>query len=226
MPLDRRTMLILTGAAVTATAISSTGRAFAAATFEQPRLPYDEGALAPTISARTVGLHYGKHHRGYFEKLNALVENTPYAALSLEEVIKKAKADGDQAIFDNSGQAWNHNFYWEQFRAGPAAPQGAFLRAIERDFESLDGLKEKMVEESAKVFGTGWVWLVRDGDRLAILGLQDAGNPVAEGKTPLVGIDVWEHAYYLDYENRRADHVRAVLNDRINWQFAGERVPA
>ncbi|CCV08281.1 superoxide dismutase, Fe [Mesorhizobium metallidurans STM 2683] len=224
MLLDRRAMLILTGAAATATVMS--GRAFAAAPFEQPRLPYDEDALAPTISARTVRLHYGKHHKGYFEKLNQLVDNTPYAALSLEEVIRKAKNDGDQAIFNNAGQAWNHNFYWQQFKAGPAGPQGALLQAIERDFGGLDGLKDKMVAESEKVFGTGWVWLVRDGEKLAILSLQDAGNPIGERKTPVVGIDVWEHAYYLDYENRRSDHVRATLSDRVNWQFASEQFSA
>jgi Fe-Mn family superoxide dismutase len=226
MNLDRRTMLVLTGATVAAATISAPGRALAAAPFEQPRLPYDEDALAPTISARTVGLHYGKHHKGYFEKLNRLVENTPYAELSLDDVIRKAKADGDQAIFNNAGQAWNHNFYWDQFRGGPAAPKGAFLQAIERDFGDLDGLKKKMVEASENVFGTGWVWLVMDADRLEILGLQDAGNPIAEGKTALAGIDVWEHAYYLDYENRRADHVRAVLDDRLNWQFAGDQMHA
>lgn len=225
MPLHRREMLILTGAAAAAATILPSIEASAAASFDQPVLPYDENALAPTISERTVGLHYGKHHKGYFEKLNKLAVDTPYASLPLEEVIRKAKADGDQAIFNNAGQAWNHNYYWQQFRAGPAAPEGKLLRAIERDFTGLDGLKDKMVEESEKVFGTGWVWLVMDADRLSILGVQDAGNPVAEGKTPVVGIDVWEHAYYLDYENQRARHVRAVLDNLVNWQFAGNNLP-
>lgn len=221
MPLDRREMLMLAGAGL-AMAITPSQRASAATPFTQPDLPYS--ALAPTISARTVGLHYGKHHKGYFDKLNKLSAGTLYKGLELEEVIKKAKTDGDQAIFNNAGQAWNHNYYWQQFKGGPAAPQGKLLQAIEKDFASLEGLKDKMVVGSDKVFGTGWVWLVADGENLSILGLQDAGNPIAEGKTPLIGIDVWEHAYYLDYENRRADHVRAVLDNLVNWRFAGDQL--
>lgn len=223
MTMDRRTMLGLTGAAMAATVLPAS-RAFAQAPFEQPALPYDEGALAPAISARTVGLHYGKHHKGYFEKLNTLVQGTPYAELSLDKVISEAKAKNDNEIFNNAGQAWNHNFYWEQFKGGPTAPEGDFAQLVDSEFGSLDGLKEKMVEASGKVFGTGWVWLVSDNGKPEILQLQDAGNPVAEGKTALLGLDVWEHAYYLDYENRRAEHVRAVLDNLVNWQFVGQQI--
>lgn len=222
--LDRRTMLALAGtAAAAATLLPAGGVAAAEQSFTQPKLPYPQDALQPTISARTVGLHYGKHHKAYFDKLNALAAGTPYAGMTLEEAITKSKAEGKQDIFNNAGQAWNHNFYWQQFAEGPKAPGSAFQDAVQRDFGGLDGLKAKMVAGGDKVFGTGWVWLVADGDKLAILSLQDAGNPIAEGKTPLAGIDVWEHAYYLDYENRRAEHVKAAL-DRINWDFVGRQM--
>jgi superoxide dismutase, Fe-Mn family len=221
--IDRRTMLALSAAAG-AVATFRVGSAEAqAAAFTQPKLPYAENALQPAISARTVGLHYGKHHKAYFDKLNTLAKDTPYAGMSLEEVIIKAKADGKQDIFNNAGQAWNHNHYWQQFADGPKAPSGAFRDAVQRDFGGADGLKAKMTEAADKVFGTGWVWLVADGDKLALLSLQDAGNPIAEGKTPLAGIDVWEHAYYLDYENRKPEHVKAAF-DIINWDFVGKQM--
>jgi len=221
--LDRRTLLAASGT-VAAAALFRPHIARAAAPFAQPPLPYEESALAPTISARTVGLHYGKHHKGYFDKLNKLVDGKPYAGMTLEEVIVEAKKAGDASVFNNAGQAWNHNFYWAQFEGGAAAPPPALVQAAERDFGGFDALKAKMVEVGDGVFGTGWVWLVRDGDKLAILGLQDAGNPVAEGKAPLVGVDVWEHAYYLDWENRRTAHIKAVLDDRVNWSAVGEKL--
>ena len=228
MPIDRRTLLTLSGAAAAATLVSPLRPAAAASTsLEQPKLPYAEDALAPTISARTVALHYGKHHKSYFTKLAEIAPGTPYADLTLDKMITESKAKGDQAIFDNAGQAWNHIFYWQQFDGGPAAPEGAFLEAVNRDFESVDGLKKAMVTAAGKVFGTGWVWLVAgDGGKLEILALQDAGNPIAEGKTPLAGIDVWEHAYYLDYENRRPEHVKSVLDNLVNWKFVGEQLKA
>jgi Fe-Mn family superoxide dismutase len=223
MKLNRRHVLMLSGAAAATTLFSPAIKARAAAPFKQPDLPYAEDSLAPAISARTVGLHYGKHHAGYFKKLNTLVEKTPYADLSLEEVIIRANKDGDTAIFNNAAQAWNHNLYWQQFKGGPAAPKGEFLQAIESSFGGFEELKKKMTAEGDNVFGTGWVWLVKDGDKLSIAGMQDAGDPLADGKKALVGIDVWEHAYYLDYENRRPEHVTAVLSKLVNWEFAGEQ---
>ncbi|MBC8129108.1 MAG: superoxide dismutase [Rhizobiaceae bacterium] len=228
MPIDRRTLLTVSAAAAAASLLpkSATAQESAAAGFTQPPLPYAQDALAPTISAKTVGLHYGKHHASYFTALNKLAPGTPFEGVSLEEAITKAKADGNQAIFDNAGQAWNHVFYWNQFEGGPAAPEGAFLEAVTRDFGGVDEMKAAMVAEAGKVFGTGWVWLVEGDGKLEILGLQDAGNPIAEGKKPLAGIDVWEHAYYLDYENRRPDHVKAVLDSLVNWRFVGEQMSA
>ncbi|MBE7183532.1 MAG: superoxide dismutase [Methylobacterium mesophilicum] len=220
--LTRRDTLAI-GAAAAATTLFTPHIARAAVPFEQPPLPYDESALAPQISTRTVGLHYGKHHKAYYTKLNELAPGTPYADMTLEEVVKASKKDGKDAVFNQAGQAWNHVFYWDQFKGGPAAPTGAFAQAIERDHKSVDRLVEAMVKEGDKVFGTGWVWLVADNGKLAIRGYQDAGNPLPDGLTPLVGIDVWEHAYYLDYENRRPEHVKAVLSDRINWAAAGEK---
>ena len=224
MPLNRRDMLVLAGTAAAAGMMARPSIVRAAAPFEQPGLPYAEDALAPAISARTVGLHYGKHHKGYFTKLNALVEGKPYADMSLEEVVAKSKAEGEAAIFNNAAQAWNHNLYWDQFKGGPVAPSGAFAEVLERDFGGLEALRERVVKEADGVFGTGWVWLVKDGDKLDVVGMQDAGNPLAEGKVALAGFDVWEHAYYLDYENRRAEHVKTVFDKLLNWQFVGERM--
>lgn len=223
MNFNRRDMLILAGTAAAAT-VARPSIGHAAEPFELPPLPYAEDALAPAISARTVGLHYGKHHKGYFTKLNKLVEGKSYADLSLEEVVKKAKADGETAIFNNAAQAWNHVLYWEQFKGGPVAPSGEFAEAVERDFGGLEALKDKLVAAADDVFGTGWVWLVKDGDKLALVGMQDAGNPLPEGKVALAGIDVWEHAYYLDYENRKPEHVKAVFDKLMNWQVVGERM--
>ncbi|WP_288192941.1 superoxide dismutase [uncultured Phyllobacterium sp.] len=226
MDLNRRDMLVLSGAVAATTLFAPNIQAHAAAPFKQPELPYAEDALAPVISAHTVGLHYGKHHAGYFKKLNTLVEKTPYADLSLEEVVVRAKKEGNAPVFNNAAQAWNHNLYWQQFQGGSAPAKGAFATAAESGFGGLDGLKKKIVAESDNVFGTGWVWLVRDGDKLAVAGMKDAGDPLAEGGKAVLGIDVWEHAYYLDYENRRAEHVAAVLDKLVNWQFVSDRFDA
>lgn len=223
LSLDRRTVLA-GGIAVAASTFARPHVARAAAPFEQPPLPYAEGELAPQISARTVGLHYGKHHKAYFTKLNELVAGTPYADMNLEEVVVHSKKNGDEKIFNQAGQAWNHDLYWQQFVGGPAAPQGRFAEAVERDFGGVDAMVDAFVREGDMVFGTGWIWLAADKGKLVLKGRQDANNPLQDGLTPLVGIDVWEHAYYLDHENRRAEHVKAVLTGRVNWQSAGERM--
>ncbi|WP_373288977.1 superoxide dismutase [Aureimonas endophytica] len=223
--MNRRTLLAAAGGAAAGLLAPGTGRA-APTPFAQPKLPYAEDALAPVISPRTVALHYGKHHKAYFDKLNQLAAETPYAGLPLEEVVTRSHAAGDQAIFNQAGQAWNHVLYWNQFEGGPAAPEGRFLDLAQSTFGGVDGLKQAMTESADKVFGTGWVWLASDGRALRVLSMQDAGNPLTEGLTPLCGIDVWEHAYYLDYENRKAEHVKAVLDRLVNWRFVGARLPA
>lgn len=223
MSVNRRTLLA-SGLAVAAVTIARPHVARAAAPFEQPPLPYSEDALAPQISARTVGLHYGKHHKAYFTKLNELVPGTPFADMTLEEVVVESGKRDDVAIFNQAGQAWNHVFYWEQFTGGPTTPVGDFASAIERDFGGMDEMVAAIGMKSAEVFGTGWAWLVSDGTKLSVKGYQDAGNPLPEGLRPIVGIDLWEHAYYLDYENRKADHVKAVLTGRVNWAAAGDRM--
>jgi Fe-Mn family superoxide dismutase len=223
MQITRRNTLAL-GAAAAVSAFYKPSIARAAVPFEQPPLPYAEDALAPQISARTVGLHYGKHHKGYFDKLNQLAPGTPYAEMELQDVVTASKKDCQDKIFNQAAQAWNHVFYWEQFNGGPAAPEGAFAEAVARDFGDEKGLYDAFAKQADNVFGTGWVWLVSEGGKLSVKPYQDAGNPLPDGLTPLVGIDVWEHAYYLDYENRKAEHIAAVLAERVNWKAAGERM--
>jgi superoxide dismutase, Fe-Mn family len=200
--------------------------AHAAAPFKQPPLPYGEDALAPTISARTVNLHYSKHHASYFKALNDLVPGTRYAEMTLEEVVKASRdSEADKKIFNNAGQAWNHIFYWESFKPGGAkAPAGALKQALDRDFGSVDEMKTKMVTAAGGVFGSGWVWLSEEGSKLVLSGTPGGDSPFAAGKKTLLGIDVWEHAYYIDYENRRPEHVKAVLDNIVNWDVVAERM--
>jgi Fe-Mn family superoxide dismutase len=195
--------------------------------FVQPKLPFAESALAPTISAETVGLHYGKHHKAYFDTLNKLVPGTPYESMTLAEVVVKAAAAKDTAIFNQAGQAWNHDLYWEQFTpGGPKAPQGQLAAAIADAFGDQPGLVKATTEAAGKVFGSGWVWLVADAGKLSLVGSSSADSPFAHGGQPLFGIDVWEHAYYLDYQNRRPDHVKAVLETIVNWSIVSDRLGA
>lgn len=227
--ITRRRFLQNAGAGCAAVALSAAGFpaiARAAAPFVQPDLPFAEDALAPAISARTIGLHYGKHHAAYFNKLNELIAGTPYSEMALGEVVRTSRGkEDDRAIFNNAGQAWNHVFYWEQFTPGGAkAPQLALKEAIERDFDDFDAFKAAFVAAAGNVFGSGWTWLVRDGDTLAIEGTPGGDSPFAARQTPLLGIDVWEHAYYLDYENRRAEHVKAVLDNIVNWDVVAARM--
>lgn len=224
MQFSRRDTFALAAGAVAAGTIFRPHVARAAAPFTQPPLPYAEDALAPQISARTVGLHYGKHHAGYYTKLNELVPGTPFADMTLEEVVAESKKQGEDAIFNQAGQAWNHVYYWDQFTGGPAAANAKLTEAATRDFGGVPQMIDAMVAQGDKVFGTGWVWLVEENGKLAVKGYQDAGNPLGEGLKPLAGIDVWEHAYYLDYENRKPEHVRAVLENRVNWTWVGDKL--
>jgi len=189
--------------------------------FTLPPLPYDEGALAPTISSNTMSFHYGKHHKTYVEKLNELVVGTRFAEMKLEDVVRATFNDeSSRQIFNNAAQAWNHTFFWACLTPRGGKPSGPMLSAIERDFGGLDKFAEQFAKEGAAQFGSGWVWLVASGGKLAIEKTPDAVTPLAEGKHCLLTIDVWEHAYYLDYQNRRPDFLKAVIEKLLNWDFA------
>ena len=194
--------------------------------FILPDLPYNENVLEHTISARTVGLHYGKHHAAYFNMLNNLSEGTEFADMSLEDVVKSSYGNPDtQKIFNNAGQAWNHILYWNQMQPGGShAPSGNLGSLLETSFGDFENFKKEFITSSLGVFGSGWCWLIEEDGFLSIMGTSNAESPFARGIHTLLGIDVWEHAYYLDYQNLRADHVKAVLENLINWDYVSERL--
>ena len=196
-----------------------------AAPFELPALPYDDTFLAPVIGQQTVQLHHGKHHATYFAKLNPLVEGTEMADMSLEDVVKASFGKADmKGVFNNAGQAWNHIFYWNQFAGGASGVSGKLKEMAERDFGSVDGMMDAIVNTGVGVFGSGWSWLALSDGKLVRQGVPGGENPLAHGATALCGIDVWEHAYYLDYQNRRPDHIKDVLTKLVNWSWVGERL--
>jgi superoxide dismutase, Fe-Mn family len=189
--------------------------------FKLSKLPYEEGALEPTISGRTMSFHHGKHHKAYVDKLNELVTGTKYAQMELTAVVKATfNSSSAQEVFNNAAQAWNHNFFWTCLAPNSVAPKGGLRDAIDRDLGGLDKFKEDFAKQGAAQFGSGWVWLVSDKGKLRIEKTPDAVTPMAEGMTCLLTIDVWEHAYYLDYQNRRPDFLKAVINNLLNWDFA------
>jgi Fe-Mn family superoxide dismutase len=194
----------------------------AKAPFALPALPYADNALAAVISSNTLGFHYGKHHKAYVDNLNKLVAGTAHADSSLEAIIKAtAGKPAEAGVFNNAAQIWNHTFYWHSLRAGGGGKPGkALLDRIEKDFGSFDAMKDEFTKAALTQFGSGWAWLVvRDG-KLAVSKTANADTPMVHGETPLLTIDVWEHAYYLDFQNRRPDYVAAVLDKLINWGFA------
>jgi Fe-Mn family superoxide dismutase len=187
--------------------------------FELPPLPYSEDALDPHISAKTLSFHHGKHHAGYVTKLNGMIEGKPYAEQSLEEIIR-ATAGKEPGIYNNAAQVWNHTFFWACMKPnGGGAPSGALGDKIKATWGSADKLKEELTQAAVSQFGSGWAWLVQDGGDLKITKTANADNPLTAGLTPLFTVDVWEHAYYLDYQNRRPDFVKAVLDHLLNWDF-------
>jgi Fe-Mn family superoxide dismutase len=195
----------------------------AKAAFALPQLPYAESALEPTISARTLSFHYGKHHAAYVKALNKLVEDTDYRGEELEEVVRRSAMDAKAtAIFHNAAQAWNHGFYWKSMAPrGGGEPEGRLKAALERDFGGTKAFRAAFSKAADGQFVSGWAWLVADkGGKLGILATADADTPIAHGQRPLLTIDVWEHAYYLDYQNRRPDYVTAWLDKLVNWRFA------
>jgi Fe-Mn family superoxide dismutase len=187
-----------------------------------PPLPYAENALEPVITARTIGFHHGKHHKAYVDNLNKLVAGTEYAALSLEKIIAATAGQPEKsAIFNNAAQIWNHTFYWQSMRAkGGGEPPAVLKQKMEASFGSVDACKKELAGTAVSQFGSGWAWLVLAGDKLKVVKTANADVPLTTGMKPLLTVDVWEHAYYLDYQNRRADYVSAVLDKLINWEFA------
>jgi Fe-Mn family superoxide dismutase len=192
--------------------------------FSLPALPYAEDALAPVISARTIGLHYGKHHRTYVDNLNRLVAGSDLEGKKLEEIVRATAGDPARTeIFNNAGQVWNHNLYWRSLRpGGGGAPKGELADRLAAAFGDYKAFKQQFGKAAQSQFGSGWVWLVADDDGLKIVKTANAAAPVAPAQTTLFTVDVWEHAYYVDYENRRAEYVDAVLDRLINWGFAAE----
>ena len=190
--------------------------------FTLPPLPYKDDALAPFISANTLSFHYGKHHKAYVDNLNKLTEGKPYATMSLEQVVAaSAKAPADAGVFNNSAQVWNHTFYWNSMKhGGGGAPTGKLLEKIVADFGSFDALKTQFADAAKTQFGSGWAWLVLDGGKLKVVKTGNADTPLAHGQKALLTCDVWEHAYYLDFQNRRPDYVAAFLDKLVNWDFA------
>ena len=191
-----------------------------------PSLPYADNALSPVISANTIGFHYGKHHKGYIDNLNKLLAGTGFADLPLESIITKTAGIADKsAIFNNAAQAWNHTFYWHSLRPkGGGDPPALLKQKIVASFGALAACKQELAAAAMAQFGSGWVWLVLDGDKLKVVKTGNADAPITTGMKPLLTIDVWEHAYYLDYQNRRADYVNAVLDKLINWDFAADNL--
>lgn len=194
-------------------------------TFVLPALPFDKNAFGDVISCETFEYHHGKHHKAYVNKTNALLaEDQTLSGASLTEVISAAKAQGNDALFNNSAQIWNHSFYWQCLSALGHAPSGRLKSLIDSSFGNLDNMLAKLKEEAVGHFSSGWAWLVLDGDSLKITSLHDADTPVVHGMKPLLTIDVWEHAYYIDYRNARPDYVDALLRQAINWEFVAENL--
>jgi Fe-Mn family superoxide dismutase len=191
--------------------------------FELPPLPYAQDALAPHISAETLEYHYGKHHQTYVTNLNKLVEGTEFENASLEDVILKS----DGGLFNNSAQVWNHTFYWNSMTPdGGGAPQGAVADAIDSAFGSYDEFRAKFAEAATTQFGSGWAWLVDSGSGLEIMKTGNADLPLKHGAKALLTIDVWEHAYYIDFRNARPNYINTFLDSLVNWDFVAENLAA
>ncbi|MDD2549686.1 MAG: superoxide dismutase [Bacteroidales bacterium] len=188
--------------------------------FKLPELNYAKGALAPNISEKTLDFHHGKHHQAYVNNLNNLIKGTRFENADLETIVKES----DGGIFNNGAQVWNHTFYFEAFSTNPQAePKGKLAEAIERDFGSFAKFKEDFSKAAATLFGSGWAWLVKDSSgKLKIVQESNAGNPLRDGFTPLLTCDVWEHAYYLDYQNKRPDYIEAFWK-LVDWAVVEKR---
>ncbi len=189
--------------------------------FTLPNLPYPKDALAPHTSAETLEYHHGKHHNAYVTNLNKLLEGKPEAGKSLEEIIMSS----DGGVFNNAAQVWNHTFFWNCMKPnGGGTPTGDLAAAINRDFGSFDKFKEEFSNAAATQFGSGWAWLVLDGGKLSVMKTSNADLPMKHGKKAVLTLDVWEHAYYIDYRNQRPKFIEVYLNHLVNWDFALENL--
>jgi len=188
-----------------------------------PPLPYEESALQPVISANTLSFHHGKHHKTYVDTLNKLIVGTEFADMPLEKIVKVASGQSDHAaIFNNAAQAWNHTFYWQCLKPkGGGEPPAILKRLMESSFGSVEACKKELAQAAVGQFGSGWAWLVQDGEKLKVTKTSNANNPLTQAAKALLTIDVWEHAYYLDYQNRRVDHVNALLDKLANLGIRG-----
>jgi superoxide dismutase, Fe-Mn family len=187
--------------------------------FELPDLPYDYEALAPYMSAKTLHLHHDKHHQAYVTNLNNLIEGTELADKSLEQIVTASYGDAaKQGIFNNAGQHWNHELFWRVMKKGGGGnPGGELAKRIDDSFGSFEAFKEQFKTAGVTQFGSGWAWLALQGDQLKVVKTPNGENPLVHGMRPILGIDVWEHAYYVDYENRRPEYIAAFLNQLVNW---------
>lgn len=195
--------------------------------FQLPALPWTPAALEPHISARTLSFHYDKHHATYVERLNGLVlNNAAYEGRALPEVLRTAAETRDAAVFNNAAQAWNHTFYWQSLRPGGGGePTGAMADRVRKDFGSFAVLRQQLADAANSQFGSGWAWLVSESGVLRVVKTGNAETPVTTNARALLTIDIWEHAYYLDYQNRRGDYVTAVLDHLLHWEFAADNLP-
>lgn len=196
--------------------------------YELPPLPYDYSALEPHVSKSTLEFHHDKHHAAYVRKYNDAVQGTDLDSKPIEEVIKAIADDPDQSgLFNNAAQAWNHTFYWHSMKPGGGGqPSGELVKKVEADFGSFEKFVDAFKSAGATQFGSGWAWLVLDGNTLKVTKTPDAVNPLTSGQTPLMTMDVWEHAYYLDYQNQRPSYIDAFLENIVNWDFAAQNLAA
>jgi Fe-Mn family superoxide dismutase len=186
-----------------------------------PELPFAKDSLEPYISARTLEFHHDKHHHAYVQKANQMIDGTEYEKMDPEEIIRKTAGDVSKAgLFNNTAQAWNHSFYWKSMKPkGGGMPFGAIEKLIKDQFDNYEKFVEEFKNAGATQFGSGWAWLILDGDQLKVIKTGNADTPVASGKKPLLTVDVWEHAYYLDYQNRRPDYLSTFIDKLLNWEF-------
>jgi superoxide dismutase, Fe-Mn family len=188
---------------------------------ELPPLPWPENALAPHISAETIQFHYGKHHQTYVTNLNKLIDGTPLASKSLEDIIKSSEG----GVFNNAAQVWNHTFYWRSMKPGGGGqPTGAIAEAIQQSFGGYDKFRQELTNAAITQFGSGWAWLVKEGNKLAVKKTPNAETPLTTSAKPLLTIDVWEHAYYIDYRNARPKYVDVFLDNLVNWDFVSKNL--